>query len=151
MKICSHCKKEKELIEFYQRRSGKKEGQYYNHCVSCLKERGVRYYAQNRERQLKLANERRRRYVKIKKEIVYKLKDEPCTDCGQRYPHYVMDFDHRKGTKKTANIAHLISQNYFSKEKLLDEISKCDLVCANCHRIRTYKEKLGLHETLSLI
>ena len=138
MRVCSKCKQERDLSEFYRRKSGKKSGQFYNHCKSCLRSRGIRYYAQNRERQLKLANKRRQRYVKIKKEIVYRLKDKPCVDCGKKYPHYVMDFDHKEGSKKTGNIAHLVSQNYFSREKLLAEINSCDLVCSNCHRIRTY-------------
>ncbi len=138
MRICSSCLKELDLSRFYVRKSGEKIGQVYNHCISCLKLRGRRYYKENRTRQLGLANERRRKYVKIKKAIVYKLKDKPCADCGKTYPHYVMDFDHRDKSKKTDNIAHLISQNYFSEKKLLDEISTCDVVCANCHRIRTY-------------
>jgi len=53
-----------------------------------------------------------------------------------------MDFDHKNHRSKLGNIGTIISQMLFTKEKLLQEIGKCDLVCANCHRIRTYKNKL---------
>jgi hypothetical protein len=59
----------------------------------------------------------------------------PCMDCNVQYPSCVMDFDHRPDVVKKANVSQL---NLFSSmEDLQNEISKCDLVCANCHRIRT--------------
>lgn len=70
--------------------------------------------------------------------FINEIKNKPCYDCGIIYPSYVMDFDHRKKEDKLNNIARLIRDGW-SKEKLLFEIKKCDLVCANCHRIRTYK------------
>jgi hypothetical protein len=59
----------------------------------------------------------------------------PCMDCGQRYPHYVMDFDHVRG-EKVANVANLVHRNMTLQ--IWKEIEKCDLVCANCHRCRTF-------------
>ncbi len=59
-------------------------------------------------------------------------------DCGVQYPHYVMDFDHRDKKKKLAGINKMINFHSYSKKKIFEEIKKCDLVCANCHRIRTY-------------
>ena len=59
----------------------------------------------------------------------------PCTDCGQHYPYYVMDFDHREN--KSFGLARAIM--YTGWQKILKEIKKCDLVCANCHRKRTHK------------
>lgn len=47
-----------------------------------------------------------------------------------------MDFDHRNPATKKANVARL---KHKSTEGMLAEITKCDLVCANCHRIRTHK------------
>lgn len=64
------------------------------------------------------------------------LKDKPCTDCKTRYPHYVLDFDHRPGTVKAGVVGRMWSG---PREKLLEEVAKCDLVCANCHRIRTFE------------
>jgi hypothetical protein len=72
------------------------------------------------------------------------LKDKPCSDCKTKYPYYVMDFDHREGTVKSGNIAHLVNQNFWTYEKLLKEIDKCDIVCANCHWVRTFNRMSDL-------
>ena len=63
------------------------------------------------------------------------LKGRPCMDCGGTFPPVVMDFDHRDGVTKMGNIGNLIKR--WSWARLLTEIAKCDLICANCHRIRT--------------
>jgi hypothetical protein len=78
--------------------------------------------------------------------IVLKLKSEPCADCGQRYPPYVMDFDHVG--PKTANISGLVFT--VSTERLLREVAVCEVVCANCHRERTHSrsEARGDRSTL---
>lgn len=67
--------------------------------------------------------------------IVIEAKSKPCMDCRQSYPHYVMDFDHR-GDKKFS-IGKRGSK--ISLRALLLEIAKCDVVCSNCHRERTYR------------
>jgi hypothetical protein len=69
-----------------------------------------------------------------RREAIRKLKSKPCMDCGVQYPYYVMDFDH-KGDK-VAKVSFL--SKGAPMEVVLKEIAKCDLVCANCHRIRTY-------------
>ena len=61
-----------------------------------------------------------------------------CVDCEVKYPYYVLDFDHTRGTK-VANISQML--NTYSVEDIFKEIDKCDVVCANCHRERTYKRK----------
>lgn len=63
------------------------------------------------------------------------LKSEPCTDCHSRYNPWQMDFDHKDPTKKIYGIARMLLAR---REDLDREIAKCDLVCANCHRNRTY-------------
>jgi hypothetical protein len=62
------------------------------------------------------------------------LKDAPCTDCGKKYPAICMDWDHVK-PGKVKNIAAFKGST--SRATILAEIEKCELVCANCHRIRT--------------
>ena len=69
---------------------------------------------------------------------IQELKSKPCTDCGLVYPHYVMEFDHVPGRgKKKANVASLNNRKHTSKG-FQDELKKCDLVCANCHKIREH-------------
>jgi ssDNA-binding Zn-finger/Zn-ribbon topoisomerase 1 len=64
----------------------------------------------------------------------------PCRDCGKFYPYYVMDFDHVRG-KKHANVMELIPT--LSKKKIDEEIAKCEIVCSNCHRIRTHVRRIA--------
>ena len=64
----------------------------------------------------------------------------PCVDCGINYPHYVMDFDHVRG-QKHANVMELVST--LSKKRIDEEIAKCEIVCSNCHRIRTHMRKMA--------
>jgi hypothetical protein len=69
------------------------------------------------------------------------LKREPCTDCGNTFPSDAMDFDHVRGVK-IANISDLISG---PPEALIAELSKVELVCATCHRIREMNRRLDRH------
>ena len=64
----------------------------------------------------------------------------PCVDCGINYPYYVMDFDHVRG-QKHANVMELVST--LSKKRIDEEIAKCEIVCSNCHRIRTHMRKMA--------
>ena len=75
----------------------------------------------------------------IIKEYVDKLKLSPCMDCKQTFHPIAMDFDHVRGIKVKA-ISQMIN-NGFSLEKIKIEIEKCELVCSNCHRIRTYERR----------
>ena len=82
--------------------------------------------------------------IKKQKEFLAQyLKDikekNPCMDCKISYPYYMMDFDHVRGTKHS-NVAELI--NTLSKKRLDEEIAKCEVVCSNCHRARTYLRKM---------
>jgi hypothetical protein len=73
-------------------------------------------------------------------QYIRSLKEKsPCMDCGILYPYYVMDFDHVRG-QKHANVMELIPT--LSKKKIDEEIAKCEIVCSNCHRIRTHMRKM---------
>lgn len=64
-----------------------------------------------------------------------------CLDCGVLYPPYVLDFDHVRGTKRD-DISTLVHKGR-SLRVLSSEIAKCDLICANCHRVRTHRRKIS--------
>jgi hypothetical protein len=66
------------------------------------------------------------------------LKNRPCMDCGGRFPPECMDFDHRDPKTKNMNVGAMWSMKW---ERVLAEIALCDLVCANCHRIRTFARR----------
>lgn len=56
-----------------------------------------------------------------------------------KHPVWRMQFDHRNGDEKVACVSELISMGTLNK--LLAEIAKCDVVCANCHCDRTHRRK----------
>ena len=72
----------------------------------------------------------------IRIEFVRAQKDRPCADCGGRFHYAVMEFDHVRGAK-LGNVATMAHKGV-SLERLKTEIEKCELVCANCHRLRTW-------------
>jgi hypothetical protein len=61
----------------------------------------------------------------------------PCVDCGEADP-IVLEFDHRPGSGKRFDVGAFATGNY-SFQSLLDEVAKCDVRCANCHRRITYQ------------
>ena len=70
------------------------------------------------------------------KEWVASLKKRSCKDCRRKFHHACMDFDHVRG-KKLFQIGREGPGK--GRAAVLREIKKCDLVCANCHRLRTWK------------
>ncbi len=71
--------------------------------------------------------------------LIKKYGGIPCMDCNGVFPFIAMDFDHRPEEKKEFNIGRFGQYTATPERlsKLMKEVSKCDLVCANCHRIRT--------------
>jgi hypothetical protein len=72
------------------------------------------------------------------KRYIAGIKDVPCVDCGNKYPSFVMEFDHMRG-KKIGTVSNMVVYGYSRRAK--EEIKKCEIVCANCHRLRTYRRK----------
>jgi hypothetical protein len=76
---------------------------------------------------------------KERKLRIAKIKNSSCVDCGNIYSPCAMDFDHKDPKEKVSNVSILVGQ-LIAWDRVQAEIKKCDLVCANCHRLRTYKE-----------
>lgn len=89
------------------------------------------YYIQNSDTILK----KMKKKDSIRRQVIIKAKDKPCMDCGVKYPSYVTQFDHRDPSTKVSAVSSMIS---CTMNKLLLEIAKCDVVCANCHAERTW-------------
>jgi hypothetical protein len=129
MKICNICKQAKPLEDFYTRQ--RKTSVYYSYCCKqCHSQQAKQNYKTNPSPAIERTRKRNKQILtKIRKE-----KDKPCADCGIKYPHYVMEFDH-KGNKKLFGIANKTGRKW---ETIKAEIDKCDVVCSNCHREREY-------------
>jgi hypothetical protein len=90
--------------------------------------------------------QRRRQTIRLrrssKRQYVYDLKeDKSCLDCGIKYPPYVYDFDHLPQFKKSFPLSSTGMRDK-SMEEIIAEVAKCELVCANCHRHRTYMRSI---------
>lgn len=83
-------------------------------------------------------NRRNRQRRFLYRQAVIQAKSRPCTDCGVEYPYYVMDLDHVTGIKKF-NVSQATT-HASSLAVLMEEIAKCEAVCANCHRLRTFRD-----------
>jgi hypothetical protein len=79
------------------------------------------------------------RYYRFR-EILIEAKRKPCIDCGHEFPTCAMDLHHRNQSEKIRNVSTL--KDFSSEKKLREEIAKCDVICACCHRIRSDKDKV---------
>lgn len=93
-------------------------------------------YKRQWEEKQKENNRFRQRERKAKnRKITDEIKSVPCTDCGVQYPPYVMDLDHVRG-EKTGMVSAML---HYGEDRIREEISKTEVVCANCHRERTHQ------------
>ena len=118
-KQCKRCKEVKELENFHYTR-----GNFLALCTPCLRERQRGYYVNRR--------------IDIKEWLFDYLSQNPCIDCGESDPMR-LEFDHR-GDKK-----FVIGKSLVGKSKSLAdvqaEVAKCDVRCANCHKVKTHSEQ----------
>ena len=136
MKHCPKCGRDKPESSFSSRGKDK----LASYCKECQSKYCKEHYTRNKHKH----NERR--YALTKKtrmehrDKIMRAKDnKPCADCGVRYPFYVMEFDHLD--EKIANISDMPGR--FGWNKIQKEIDKCDLVCSNCHRKRTFIRRMA--------
>jgi hypothetical protein len=97
-----------------------------------------RHYAENSQPYKDRARDRQNRMKQISRDA----RKRPCFDCGVEYPWYVMEFDHRPGEVKVGEVTKM-AKDAVAELRILAEIAKCDVVCSNCHKTRTYIRSLG--------
>lgn len=141
-KSCSRCKIEKDISAF-GKQSGHKTG-LNPACKDCVNKYHKTLYASNESRRLYLKTKTAGRIVFKKQWIWNYLLEHPCVDCGETDP-VVLEFDHIYPETKSFNISNKI--NEYGLKKLKEEIDKCEIRCANCHRRKTAKQ-FGWHKFL---
>lgn len=133
-KICTLCKRPGEF-----NKNPSKRGGLSNVCRTCNRKNSTEYYVKNKKR-IRALNTRNK--VVNKKEgqqkILAYLADHPCIDCGEPDP-VVLEFDHIRG-KKVATVGALLATGY-KWNRILAEIEKCEVRCANCHRRRHFSKR----------
>jgi hypothetical protein len=136
--ICSHCEIEQDESCFAFK--NKTKGIRHAKCKSCQRKYTAAHYRGNKE-SYRESNHRKGRAVR---EYVQTLKSTtPCTDCKQTFHFSVMEFDHI-GDDKVCTVSSLVYTRNLSWSRLKAEIAKCELVCANCHRMRSWNRKAWL-------
>lgn len=134
-KRCGRCRRERPLTDFHRFRDG-----YQPWCKACKSEYAAEYYVRNRVKRVEYNRRQRQEaaawYLELKK-------GRPCADCGGVFHPAAMQWDHPPGAEKVAHVAELYRG---SRTRVLKEIAKCELVCANCHAVRTYERR---HESSS--
>lgn len=73
--------------------------------------------------------------------LLDRMRDVPCADCHERFPPSAMDFHHRDPTMKQYTVSRMIGRS--GAARILEEAAKCDIVCANCHRLRTNDRRVA--------
>jgi hypothetical protein len=136
MKQCNHCGQWKEEEEFSWRY--KALGIRQGACKVCKARQDKKWYSRRKPEHIKNSNTQRQLRIQEAREYVWNyLSTHPCVDCGETDP-VVLEFDHVKG-KKRKSISVLMGQGY-SLDVIRQEIEKCVVRCANCHRRKTFDD-----------
>jgi hypothetical protein len=106
-----------------------------------MKEYSRKHYEENIERYKSRAAASNKKLRIRNRDFIKEIKESnPCTDCGEFYPYYVMHYDHIYD--KNGSVSDL-SRASSSLDRIQKEIDNCELVCANCHAERTYSRAYG--------
>ena len=136
-KTCKICLQVKLLDAFYKR----SRGQFETRCKVCMSRKSMTAEQVQNLRKTDRAKqsrttERQELMEQRRKRLLDSFKDAPCLDCKQRFPPECMDFDHVRGEK----LSQVGAMRSWAIVKILKEVAKCEVVCANCHRIRTKRQ-----------
>jgi hypothetical protein len=119
--------------EHFRPRSQVAGGGLESTCRTCARERARAYEHAKRIRGIHKNPSPTKTRIRAR---INEIKlERGCADCGYRAHPAALDFDHLPGSEKRHPVAWLISRNRL--EDALAEIEKCEVVCANCHRVRT--------------
>jgi predicted HNH restriction endonuclease len=127
-RTCTICKKSENTVEFQANSKN---------CRSC------KIALQNKKRQ----ESRKERKIELKIQAIL-YKGSKCIDCGIEFPDYppiVFDFHHENPSEKDKGL-NILMKVKSKLEDIVEELDKCVLLCANCHRIRHKRESL-VYET----
>lgn len=123
----------KEIVRL---RSEGKTYRQIQEILGCSKGTIAYHLGEGQKEKTKERSQKRRTEIRS---LTAKIKEESgCIDCKQKYPYFVLEFDHVRG-KKVGSISQMVSWNTI--EEIYKEIEKCDIVCANCHRFRTQNRR----------
>ena len=104
------------------------------------RERSRQWYNNNSQAQIELVAERRKELAAW---LLSSKTGKRCLLCEETHPA-CLEFHHRNSSTKFTEVSTMVQHGY-SKENIENEISKCDLICSNCHRKLHWEEKNNAH------
>jgi hypothetical protein len=135
VKVCAGCGQEKSVTAFNYRVKAKGIRQRY--CRDCTPLQLRSHYQRNTDSYLRKARTRNQQLKRLNQErLLASLKLHPCVRCGEA-DVVCLDFDHVRGVKKKA-ISAMLGYEWAAIE---EEIQKCEVRCANCHRKKTARQR----------
>jgi|SRR5580700_3432916 hypothetical protein len=132
-KRCPKCRLIKTAAEFPTRKAQTYRPNAY--CFPCQREYCRSHYQRNKKAHNARRYQHNKEYIARNKATMEEyLRHKACVDCGESDP-VVLEFDHVRGTKKYE--VSMLTRAGVSWRAVLDEIAKCEVRCANCHRRKT--------------
>lgn len=138
LKVCCICLKHlEETKENFASRFDRKIPTFQSSCRECQRVYRKKHYLANKRKYIDKAKTHRNLVAKWFIEEKSKLK---CKNCSEsRY--WVLDFHHKDKTTKEKSVGSITRSG--SKQKLLKEMKKCEILCSNCHRDFHHKERIA--------
>jgi hypothetical protein len=123
IKICLTCNQSLSINSF-SKRSAKKKDDYQPHCNICR-------------------SSKRREVARRNKALAIEYKGSSCNDCLQVVHQAAFEFHHIDPTNKQGEPTHFLLDGVNGlSDKAKQELDKCVLLCANCHRVRHFSDLL---------
>lgn len=127
LKKCSKCNSDKPIDEFSWK--DKKNNRRSSECKDCHRKYRDAYYKNNKKKEIKRVHRRRQELLEWFSNL---KKTWKCSRCSEDHPA-ALQLHHRDPSEKEGGINLLIRRRGWSIEKILEEIKKCEVLCANCH------------------
>lgn len=134
---CRRCGEFKSADHFNRRA---RDSRYlHSWCKRCFSAYRVERHRRLHDREMKRIRRNQKRYVERNLELLREyLATHPCVDCGETDP-VVLDFDHLRDKLRDVSV---LVHNGHPWERILAEIAKCEVRCANDHRRATARRRL---------
>lgn len=134
MKRCGQCGVVKPSEDFHRLRSG-----HQAWCKECRRAYDAEYWRRTRAERLQTRKKHRKQLLAWYRSL---KEGRPCADCGGVFHHAAMHWDHLPGMTKERELSNMVLRG-FRRRTIMEEIAKCELVCANCHAVRTFDRASG--------
>ena len=128
LRRCAMCGQWKAASDFHNSRTGQ-----FSYCRECRRAYDRRYYREHGKAGRRVRQ--RARMLEARAWMAALKEGVPCADCGQAFPVFVMHWDHLPGYEKVGSISEMVGSR--SRTITIAELQKCQLVCGNCHVLRT--------------